>query len=80
MKEMLLSDALLNQDVEVMRIVTNDDIKRRLLDIGLSKGTEVMPLLESVSGGIRAYLIRNSLIAIREEDAKKIMVRRLNDE
>lgn len=71
-----LRDASINQEVYVSKIIGKNDIKRRFLDIGLSNNTKVTPILESISGGIRAYQIRNSLIAIRDIDAKDILVRR----
>ena len=76
MKKLSLKDILINEDAYVTKITTDNDIKRRLLDIGLSKNTKVTPLFNSVSGGIRAYKIRNSIIAIRDNDAKMILVRR----
>ncbi len=76
MKNLSLKDIYIDEDAYVLKIATNSDIKRRLLDIGLSKNTLVTPLFDSVSGGIRAYKIRNSLIAIRDDDAEKIIVRR----
>ena len=71
-----LNNVLLNEEVFVYRIDCDNSIKRRLLDIGLSKGCKVIPVLKSISGGIRAYLIRNSLIAIRDSDCEKILVKR----
>ncbi len=76
MNDLSLKDSLINEEVYVDKIITDNDIKRRLLDIGLSRNTKVMPLFNSVSGGIRAYLIRNSIIAIRDIDAQNILVRR----
>lgn len=76
MNNLSLKDILIDEDAYVCKIITNDAIKRRLLDIGLSFNTRVRPLYNSVSGGIRAYEIRNSLIAIRDEDAKNILVRK----
>ena len=69
-----LNNVLINEEVYVSRIDCDKSIKRRFLDIGLSKGCKVVPVFKSISGGIRAYLIRNSLIAIRDSDCEKIMV------
>ena len=76
MNNISLKDILIGENVYVSKIDTDSDIKRRLLDIGLSKNTKVVPLFNSVSGGIRAYEIRDSIIAIRDSDAKNILVRR----
>lgn len=52
----------------------NDNIRRRLLDLGLVKGTIITPILTSPSNGLRAFDIRGSLIAIRDEDANFIKI------
>lgn len=50
----------------------NGTLRRRLLDLGLVKGVVITPVLESPSKGLRAFDIRGSLIAIRDEDANLI--------
>lgn len=79
MNELSLSNCLLNEIVYVKEIKNLDDIKRRFLDIGLSQGTEVIPLYNSICGGIRAYNIRNSIIGIRDNDASGIIVGRKDE-
>ncbi len=49
-----------------------DGVKRRLLDLGLIKGTKIMPIFVSPSGDPTAFEIRGSVIAIRVEDTKLI--------
>ena len=56
------------------KIECGEGIKRRLLDMGLVKGTEITPILISPSGDPRAFLVRGTIIAIREEDAKNIKI------
>ena len=51
-----------------------EGIKRRLLDLGIIKGTKIEPVLLSPSGDPRAFSVRGTLIAIRKEDAKNIEV------
>ena len=53
--------------------------KRRLYDIGLVTGTKIKLLFESPSKRIKAYLVRDSIIAIRNTDAQFIEVSELND-
>lgn len=50
------------------------NIKRRLLDMGLVKGTNIIPVLVSPSKDPRAFQIRGSIIAIRKEDSENIEV------
>ena len=75
MRELLcLNDLKFNENGYVSDINCSDDVKRRLLDLGLVKNTCIIPILKSPSGGIKAFDIRGSLIAIRNEDASKIFI------
>lgn len=47
----------------------NGNIRRRLLDLGLVKGTKITPVFKSPSGDPTAYEIRKTLIALRKEDS-----------
>lgn len=62
----------------VENIAGEENTKRRLLDLGLVKGTKVKPVLVSPSNGLRAYEFRSSLIAIRKEDAENISLKNIN--
>ena len=59
----------------VSKIIGEETIKRRLLDLGLIEGTDIKPVLVSPSGDPRAFEFRGSLIAIREEDAENIKLK-----
>lgn len=48
------------------------NIRRRLLDLGLVKGTRITPVLKSPSGDPTAFEIRKTLIALRKEDSSLI--------
>jgi len=50
--------------------------RRRLLDLGVVKGTEIRPELVSAAGDPVAYRIRGALIALRREQADWIRIRR----
>lgn len=50
------------------------NIRRRLLDLGLVKGTKIIPIFKSPSGDPIAYEIRKTLIAIRKEDSQSIIL------
>ena len=65
-----LNQLPLNKSGKINKIECGEGIKRRLLDMGLVKGTEITPILISPSGDPRAFLVRGTIIAIREEDAK----------
>lgn len=59
---------------KVNLLIAEGIIRRRLLDLGLINGTEVKALTKSPSGDLVAYLIRGTVIALRSEDASKILV------
>ncbi|CDE13826.1 ferrous iron transport protein A [Clostridium sp. CAG:470] len=69
-----LNQLPLNKSGKINKIECGEGIKRRLLDMGLVKGTEITPILISPSGDPRAFLVRGTIIAIREEDAKNIKI------
>ena len=62
------------QTVRVRELLSTGSMRRRLLDIGLIEGTDVACLQKSPAGDPVAYLIRGAVIAIRSEDAERILV------
>lgn len=75
MKVENLSQLPLNKNGRIDEIECDEGIKRRLLDMGLIKGTNIVPILVSPSGEPRAFLVRGTIIAIRKEDAKHIKIK-----
>lgn len=69
-----LNDLLLNEVGYIYDLNCSENVKKRLLDLGLVKDTCITPILKSPSNGIRAFDVRNSLIAIRDDDATKILI------
>lgn len=69
-----LNTISLNQLVTINSLNCTGSIKRRLLDLGLIDGANIIPILQSPAGELTAYEIRGTVIAIREEDTKKIIV------
>ncbi len=58
----------------VKEIITDGDMRRRLLDIGLIPGTRVECIGKSPGGDPKAFLVRGAVIAIRAADAAGIAV------
>lgn len=52
----------------------NDDLRRRLQDLGFVKGAIVECVLESPLGDPAAYYVKGSLIALRSEESSLILV------
>lgn len=80
MKHELLSLDMLpvGEKGKVELLSTAGTQRRRMLDLGLVSGTQVEAVLRSPMGDPVAYLVRGTVIALRKEDARKIMVQRLS--
>ena len=74
MKDVSLYDVPMGSKVVIKKVLTDGSIKRRLLDIGLTNGTVVESTLSNPGNNLVAYMIRGALIAIRDDDAKKILI------
>jgi len=74
MREVSLIKIPIGKRAVVKELLTIGSIRRRLQDIGLIEGTEVECLYKSPPGDPIAYLIRGAVIALRVEEAEKIMV------
>lgn len=66
------------ESAEVVRIspAYQGPQRRRLLDLGVVPGTRIVARLRSASGDPIAYEIRGALIALRRDQAERILVRR----
>lgn len=73
-KLMSLNNLPLGGKCRVKYLISDGSIRRRMLDLGLIKDTEIEALSQSPSGDPVAYLIRGAVIAIRKEDAAKIFI------
>ena len=69
-----LAEIKVGQRAKVVGLLVEGPTRRRLLDLGLLPGTEVKAVMESPLGTPVAYKIRGSILALRLEDASKIMV------
>ena len=69
-----LSELSVGQSASACALLSDSTIRRRLQDIGLIEGTKIECVLKSPCGDPSAYLIRGGVIAIRCEDAAKILV------
>ena len=64
----------IDKKAKVININCDGIEKRRFLDLGIVKDTVLTPIFKSPFGTPTAYEIRKTVIAIREENAKKIEV------
>ncbi|MBE3587999.1 MAG: ferrous iron transport protein A [Thermoanaerobacteraceae bacterium] len=78
MKEkMPLSELPVGQWGRVVSLQKGDVSGYRLLDLGLVPGTAVQAVRRSPVGDPTAYHIRGALIALRREEAARVMVKPL---
>lgn len=69
-----LTDLKLDCNANIDHINCAEHIKRRFLDLGIIPGTPIIPVFKSIGGDPIAYEVRNTLLAIRTQDAKNIFV------
>ena len=55
-KFLSLNDLLLNEVGYIYNLNCSENVKKRLLDLGLVKDTCIVPILKSPSNGIRAFI------------------------
>ena len=73
-KEKNLSELAVAESGVVYRLCYDGNMHRRFLDVGLIPGTRVVCVGKSPFGDPRAYLVRGTRIAIRNADARGIIL------
>ena len=53
-------------------------IYKRLRDVGFIKGTDVTCVNRGPRGGIAAFMLRGTVIALRSEDSSRISIKRVD--
>lgn len=69
-----LNDIRPGEQARVKELTLTGSMRRRLLDIGMTKDTLVACLGQSPLGDPKAYLIRGAVIALRKEDSLRVLV------
>jgi len=69
----------IGKKAEIISLHGNENMKKRLLDLGIIPGTIIKSILSSGKKDFVAYMVRRTLIAIRKEDAQNIKVRVIYD-
>jgi len=78
--EAALSQLLPGERAVILELHLEGASRRRLLDLGFVPGAEVEVAMVSPWNDPTAYWIKGSKVALREEDASKIFVRRIGGE
>ena len=74
---MKLSETGENGSVRVKGLFVNGNMRRRLQDLGIVTGSDVVCVGTSPLGDPRAYLIKGAVIAIRNREADLIEVEKI---
>lgn len=73
-KEILLSELPVGQCGRVVCLRTSGIIRRRLLELGLVPETKIKTIRHSPLGDPVLFQFRGTLIALRREEARQILV------
>lgn len=71
---MQLNDLEESKSAIIDEICVNNNIKRRLLDLGFVKNARIEKVFSSVYNEPMVYKINNWILALRKEDSSKIGV------
>ena len=69
-----LFDVKVGQNCKISELLIEGDIKRRLIDIGITPNSDICCVGESPLGDPKAFLISGAVIALRKEICEKIKV------
>jgi ferrous iron transport protein A len=78
-KQHTLCDIMVNDCACIENIITTGSMRRRLLDLGFVKGTQVKCIQKNYTGETLAFSIRGSIIVLRSNDARNITVESINE-
>ncbi len=72
-----LTEIAVGKKVQVVELLSKGLSRQRMLDLGIVPNTIIHVLRQSPFGDPTAYIIRDTCIALREEEAKNIIVKHI---
>ena len=75
MKYITLNELKILETAVIEKILTKGSQKNRFLSLGFTPGYKVKTVLLDHSGTLKAYEIKNAIIALRDDDSCKILVK-----
>lgn len=72
-----LNELKINEEGTIISVNTKSNIKRRLMDIGFVKGEKVKLILKNFGDNMRAYKIKNTVMALRVSDTQNILIEKI---
>lgn len=70
-----LDNLRINEKGQVLSLLATGLERRRFLDLGVVEDTLIEAVQKSPSGNPTAYLIRGTIIAFRNSDARKVLLK-----
>ena len=71
-----LSRLPMGQHAQVISLSAPEPLRGRLLDLGFVPGSQISPLFAAPVGDPRAYLVCDTVIALRQRDAATVAVQK----
>lgn len=68
-----LNDVVINREYIIDKVLVDD---KRFYNLGFIENSKIKALYKSPFGNPTAYFVKGSIVAIRNDDAKLIIVRR----
>ena len=75
---MTLKDAKVKDTVKVLKVEGTGPIRRRIMDLGITKGVEIYVRKVAPLGDPFELTVRGYELSVRREDAKMIIVEKLS--
>lgn len=75
---MTLKDARVKDTVKVLKVEGTGPIRRRIMDLGITKGVEIYIRKVAPLGDPFELTVRGYELSVRKEDAKMIIVEKLS--
>ena len=73
LEEINLKNLSIGDEVIIKNVLADGEIKKRLYDLGFIKGSKIKCILKSPLNNPTAYFIKGTIIALRDDVAKKII-------
>lgn len=70
-----LNNINIGEKAIVKEILSNEDIKRRLQDLGIVENTKIECVLKAPYNDPTAYLVRGTVIALRSDVTQNIVIK-----
>ena len=71
---MTLKDVKVGQSATVLKLEGEGALRRRIMDMGITKGTKILVKKVAPLGDPLELTVRGYQLSLRKEDAKKILV------